>query len=573
MKKIGKIFLILCVLFSQFSGVLRVYAEENNNNMIEEDNNNTNLDEDNTENDGMNQEVTDGNENENNNKNDNVAADDTDNNNNVINEDDNTNDDTDNNTGDNTDDGNNNTTGDDIGGNTGDNTGDGNTTGGEIEMHEVVVGTDTATYDDGLNDSFNYNGTFNEGTLFLIGSFTVSDIVNSFDDVFVTNSEGEVYENDETIVDGDFVYVVIDNKHIEYGVVILGDDDGSGTVDNADVESVINNLFNDPDYFNPVVDIEGEGIITVYDVSKLHYAVNNKEKSEIVATPVLTPILSVDNDTLNIGDTVKISLSVSGLESYSVNTISGRVSFDSSILSFSSASSEDGEVYFDEETASFIAVGEFKEGSTIDIEFVAESVSEEEYVTFWDLITLYDGVDFELESNQVSVAVSITAENNKGGDVEETTTEPAPAPAPAVPVVSPRVTYVSRVLSSDCKILDLKVKGYEIDFDPDTYEYHIKVGNKVKSLDIEVILSDSNASYVINGNEDFKEGENVVTVVVTAEDGSTKTYTLIVDKEKAKEVVEDKDSNISRYIVIGLIVLVIAGLIYLIFKDDEEDNK
>ena len=573
MKKIGKIFLILCVLFSQFSGVLRVYAEETNN--TNEDNNKEN----NTENNDTSQEVTDyyGDEDNNENDSDNVITDDDTNNNSDVvdgNNDNNTTDDNteDNNTGDTTGDGN--TTGDNSG-NTGDNTGDGNTTG-EIDMQEVIV--DTVAYDEDLNNGFKYNGLFEEGTLYLIGNeegYTVSDIEGNFENAFAVR-EGEIVAAEDAVLDGDKVLIPVGEVLVEYVVVILGDDDGSGSVDNADVESVINNLFDDPEYFNPLVDIEKEGIVTVYDISKLHYAVNNKEKSEIVATPVLTPILSVDNDTLNIGDTVKFSLSVSGLETYSVNTISGRVSFDSSILSFSSASSEDGEVYFDEETSSFIAVGDFKEGSTIDIEFVAECVSEEEYVTFWDLITLYDGVDFELESNQVSAAISITAENNKGGDVEEPVVEsaPEPAPAPAVPVVSPRVTYVSRVLSSDCKILDLKVKGYKIDFDSDTYEYHIKVGNKVKSLDIEVILSDDNATYVINGNDDFKEGENVVTVVVTAEDGSTKTYTLIVDKEKAKEATVEKESNISRYIVIGLIVLVIAGLIYLIFKDDEEeDNK
>ena len=41
-------------------------------------------------------------------------------------------------------------------------------------------------------------------------------------------------------------------------------------------------------------------------------------------------------------------------------------------------------------------------------------------------------------------------------------------------------------------------------------------------------------------------------------------------KETIRNLVKDKN-NISKYIIIGLIVLIIAGLVYVIFKDDEED--
>ena len=341
-----------------------------------------------------------------------------------------------------------------------------------------------------------------------------------------------------------------------------------------DYLSILGEIDGNVNIKSTTVDVNFDNVIDNFDISKLHYGVNNKEKSNIVATPVLTPTLVSDKDNMDIGDVVKIKLSVSGLEIYSVNTIIGKIDFDDTIFNFSSFTSSNGKVYYNEETKTFIAVGEFKDGDTIDLELVANLATEEDYVTFNELKVFNDGIEFELDSDSISTVFVVTYENNKGGDVENVTTTTTSDSSTTNPVVN----YVSsRVLSSDSYLLDLKIKGYEIKFDPYTYEYRIKVGNKVDSLNIEVVLNDSNATYVINGNENFKVGENVVTIVVTSEAGTTHTYTIVVDKEDVKKASVKEETtttnNISRYIVIGLIILVIAGLVYLIFKDDSEDEE
>ena len=136
------------------------------------------------------------------------------------------------------------------------------------------------------------------------------------------------------------------------------------------------------------------------------------------------------------------------------------------------------------------------------------------------------------------------------------------------------LTVVS--LSSDSFINSLKIDGYEIDFDKAKYDYNISVPYDINSLDLEIVLSDSDASYEIFGNDSFKVGKNVVSIVVTALDGSNSTYTINVNKEEKvleEESVEEETSNSSRVVIIILIILVIIGLIYVIFKDDEEDEK
>ena len=63
---------------------------------------------------------------------------------------------------------------------------------------------------------------------------------------------------------------------------------------------------------------------------------------------------------------------------------------------------------------------------------------------------------------------------------------------------------------------------------------------KNSSVDIKVILNDEKAKYSINGNLNLNTGENTITIIVTAEDESTKEYKFIITKE------EDLKSNTNR---------------------------
>ena len=158
----------------------------------------------------------------------------------------------------------------------------------------------------------------------------------------------------------------------------------------------------------------------------------------------------------------------------------------------------------------------------------------------------------------------------------------------------------------------------EIQLKSDVLEYRISVDNDVVTPNVEAITNNVAAKVTsIEAPEELVEGDNIIKVKVTAENGDELVYTIIVNR-KAKEsndnnnnstkpvsyqndnnVAEDtqedinlpaiddkkndaikdnkkddekKENNTSRIIIIILILLVIAGLIYLIFKDDEEDD-
>lgn len=88
-------------------------------------------------------------------------------------------------------------------------------------------------------------------------------------------------------------------------------------------------------------------------------------------------------------------------------------------------------------------------------------------------------------------------------------------------------------LSSDNYLSSLTINSsHEINpaFNKNISNYEITVPNEITSLDLKTVLSSSKAKLKINGNKDFKIGDNVVELVVTAEDGSSRVYTLNVNR-------------------------------------------
>ena len=79
-------------------------------------------------------------------------------------------------------------------------------------------------------------------------------------------------------------------------------------------------------------------------------------------------------------------------------------------------------------------------------------------------------------------------------------------------------------------------------FSKNTTSYSIEVGKDVEKVNVTAKAEDSKASVSITGNTSLKPGNNTCKIVVTAENGNTKTYTLTIKKEEEK-VENTVDSN------------------------------
>jgi len=134
--------------------------------------------------------------------------------------------------------------------------------------------------------------------------------------------------------------------------------------------------------------------------------------------------------------------------------------------------------------------------------------------------------------------------------------------------------------SSNADLKSLSVDKYSFDkvFNPNTLEYNIKVASDTNEIDINYETEDAKSTVEIIGNKALKFGNNVIKIVVTAEDGTTKEYIINVEKTNDKTKAgnnnlkaprtENKKSNSNLYlnIVIGSISLIgVSAVGYIIY--------
>ncbi len=92
--------------------------------------------------------------------------------------------------------------------------------------------------------------------------------------------------------------------------------------------------------------------------------------------------------------------------------------------------------------------------------------------------------------------------------------------------------------SKDNNLKGLSIEGYELTpaFDKDTLEYSVTVPSTINSVNINAVKNDSSASVEGAGEHSVIEGSNPFEIVVTAQNGSSKTYKLNVIVEDIKPI-------------------------------------
>ena len=98
---------------------------------------------------------------------------------------------------------------------------------------------------------------------------------------------------------------------------------------------------------------------------------------------------------------------------------------------------------------------------------------------------------------------------------------------------------------SDATLKSLSVSGYTLSptFKSNINTYSMKVKNNITSLNVTAIPNSSKAKVSISGNTGWKEGNNVVTIKVRAEDGTVNTYIVNVNRESKNPESEKKEEK------------------------------
>ena len=409
----------------------------------------------------------------------------------------------------------------------------------------------------------------NDKVNYVISNSEYSDVMSATD---------EVYVDDETVVT-----ITSGDLTITYKCVMLGDLNNDGIIDNADLKLLVEKIVNETEV-NDKTDVYKDDALNTKDAQSMAQVIENNSWDGDVAIMDATfePRLELVNEDIVSGDTFVVKY-VLPIEQYNVSGIAGLVNYDKSLMELVNINVKNDFIGANN-NGKFLYLGNSLDSS--NSEYVMLELTFKALSSGNGTISVTDNELFNKD----------TYYNIQDMDVS---------------------TQVVINTSADNKLSSLKVAGQEIQLKSDVLEYRISVDNDVVTPNVEAITNNVAAKVTsIEAPEELVEGDNIIKVKVTAENGDELVYTIIVNR-KAKEsndnnnstkpvsyqndnnVAEDtqedinlpaiddkkndaikdnkkddekKENNTSRIIIIILILLVIAGLIYLIFKDDEEDD-
>ena len=110
-------------------------------------------------------------------------------------------------------------------------------------------------------------------------------------------------------------------------------------------------------------------------------------------------------------------------------------------------------------------------------------------------------------------------------------------------------TVKQNVKSNNANLSNLGITPNDFSgFTENKTNYSVSVLNSIKSVEVYAKAKDNKAKISGLGKVELKEGQNEVNVVVTAEDGTTKTYTIIITRLKEGEKVQSNNNSANIFL-------------------------
>lgn len=128
--------------------------------------------------------------------------------------------------------------------------------------------------------------------------------------------------------------------------------------------------------------------------------------------------------------------------------------------------------------------------------------------------------------------------------------------------------------SQNLQLSKLEISGVNFSegFNPEIYTYELKLNFFVKDLNITAVANKEDAKIEIIGNEDFKEGENNINILVSSADGN-ETVTYQIKVIVPSEVENNPQNNLQFYLICGIIILAAIAAIIVVIAIYKQKNK
>lgn len=241
------------------------------------------------------------------------------------------------------------------------------------------------------------------------------------------------------------------------------------------------------------------------------------------------------NSSVQVGDTVKVTVTVSTVSSVPLGAWEFSVGYDSKVLTYVSSTLENGL------TSAGYASSANVHSKTYTLTFKAKAAGTGSITIKNPLV-----VNFNTDA-QVPAAVSNATVNvvnpkpiNSNSNSNKTSNSN-----------SNSNTNKEKSKSADNYLSSLNVSGgYKISpsFDKSKTSYSVSVPNDVRKIAVSAKANDDKATIYGLGAKNLKEGKNIINVVVVAENGNRRTYTINVFV-KDKDPITVKVNNIDYSLV------------------------
>ncbi len=260
------------------------------------------------------------------------------------------------------------------------------------------------------------------------------------------------------------------------------------------------------------------------------------------------------NSTVTLGNTIDLTVKVSDITGFNkgLATLQGDLAFDKGYLEYvkySNASSSLSSSY-GTTTQRFVSLGMGGEyiSSTdhlITLTFRAKKIGTTE-VSIKDIV-VGDTKAISHSANASSKKVEIVGENTQ--PTPTPTPKPTPKPDQGNGTTNKKPDSSSKSSNNDLEKLIINNAKMSPAFSKDTTVYQVTIPSDVSKLELDYQTVDSKSTVKVVGNSQLGD-KSVVKIVVTSEDGSTKTYTLNIEKTRdgsnnKLESLIIKESNLS----------------------------
>lgn len=138
---------------------------------------------------------------------------------------------------------------------------------------------------------------------------------------------------------------------------------------------------------------------------------------------------------------------------------------------------------------------------------------------------------------------------------------------------SARLTVKDPALSSNANLSSLKISGVKLSpsFSASKTKYTAKVAYDTTEVNVTATAADSSAKISsVSGNKDLKVGKNTITVIVEAQNGTTKNYTIVLTRLAEGETLTEEGVT-SEPAETQPLLTTVAGTTYTIISQLPQD--